>query len=179
MRNSFREHIELPPGKYQLQDNQTGHMSAQLEINAGDVVELSQFSGFVDVKGTKHGQQIYDESGTKRLTSRTFVDGVHLPPGRYRLCEPRTGQMSSQVFEIGIGQTVGIDQISGSLLLKGAKNAQHIYSVEGHRLTQSSFVDQMRLPPGSYRLTDQVAQPEVVIPFDIEIGQETVIDFGG
>jgi hypothetical protein len=37
----------------------------------------------------------------------------------------------------------------------------------------------MRLPPGSYRLTDQVAQPEVVIPFDIEIGQETVIDFGG
>jgi hypothetical protein len=80
------------------------------------------------------------------------LDGVHLPPGRYRLCEPRTGQTSSQIFEIGIGQTVGIDQISGLLLLKGAKNGQHIYSIEGHRLTQSCFIDQMRLPPGAIAL---------------------------
>jgi uncharacterized caspase-like protein len=178
-RHPFQDSIELPPGKYQLQDDKAGHMSAMLEIKGGDTVELSQFSGFVDVKGAKQSQQVYDETGTRRLTVGAFPDGVHLPPGRYRLCEPRTGQMSSGVFEIGAGETVQIDKISGSLLLKGAKHEQHIYSVEGLRLTQSPFKDHIRLPPGTYRLTDQVADPEVVIPFDIQVGQDTVIDFGG
>jgi hypothetical protein len=175
----FEDMVELLPGKYQLQDSKVGHMSARIDLKSGDTVELSQFSGFVDVSGTKNGQQVYDDTGTNRLTSGTFLDGVHLPPGHYRLCEPRTGHMSSEVFEIKIGETVEIDKISGSLLLKGAKHKQHIYSVEGGRLTQSPFTDHIRLPPGSYRLTDQVADPEVVIPFNIEIGQETVIDFGG
>lgn len=178
-RNPFTETIELPPGKYQLQDDKAGHMSARLEVKSGEVVELRQVSGFVNVRGAKNGQQVYDDTGTQRLTLGAFLDGVYLPPGRYRLCEPRTGQMSSQVFEVKVGETVEIDKISGSLILKGAKNRQHIYSVEGPRLTQSPFTDQIRLPPGSYRLTDQVAEPEVVIPFDIEIGRETVIDFGG
>jgi hypothetical protein len=179
-KSSFGDMIELPQGRYNLQDDTTKHMSAKLfDIKPGGVIEIDQISGLLVVEGAKHGQQVYDESGTDRLTTVPFLDGVHLPPGRYRLAEERTRHMSSQLFEIKAGETVEIDKISGSLLLKGAKHKQHIYDDAGtNRLTQFPFDDEVRLPPGRYRLIDQVAQPETTVEFEIELGKQTVIDFG-
>jgi predicted RecA/RadA family phage recombinase len=177
---AFSDGVHLPPGRYRLADNDKEHISTALfDIKAGETVDIKQISGFVAVEGTKHNQHLYDETGTKRLTKYSFSDGVHLPPGRYRLADNDKEHISTVPFAIKAGETVDIKQISGVLTLKGAKHAQHIYDETGKRLTKYPFDDEVRLPPGRYRLVDNTTERVTVEALEIKLGEETVIDFGG
>jgi uncharacterized caspase-like protein len=177
----FSGSIELPPGRYRLADSSKEHISTTLfEIKAGETVDIKQISGFIAVKGTKHSQHLYDETGTNRLTKYPFDDGVHLPPGRYRLADSSKEHISTALFEIKAGETVDIKQISGLLTLKGAKHSQHIYDETGtNRLTKYPFDDSVHLPPGRYRLVDNSTEHVTVEGLEIKAGEEAVLDFGG
>jgi len=173
--------VELPQGKYHLQDGVTLHMSTTLfELKSGEQVDIGQISGFLTVKGARHRQQVYDETGMHRLSNFAFEDGIHLPPGRYYLEDDATNHMSAKSFEIKAGQTLDINQVSGFLTLNGAKNSQHVYDEAGtDRLTRSPIKDGVHLPPGRYRLIDSDTNLVAVESFEIKVGEETVIDFGG
>lgn len=172
---------ELPAGKYHLQDSHTHHMSTKLfEIKSGEKVDINQISGFVTVKNVRHNQHIYDETGTRRLSSFPFDDGIHLPPGRYFLQDSHTHHMSAKLFEVKAGQTLDINQVSGFLTLRGVKNGQHIYDETGTaRLTSFPFQDGVHLPPGRYRVIDSTTNFTTVEALDVKAGEEVVVDLGG
>jgi hypothetical protein len=172
---------ELPEGKYHLQDGRTHHMSTKLfEIKSGEKVDINQISGFVTVKNARNNQHIYDETGTRRLSSFPFDDGIHLPPGRYFLQDSHTHHMSTKSFEVKAGQTLDINQVSGLLTLRGAKNAQHVYDETGTaRLTSFPFQDGVHLPPGRYRVIDSTTNFTTVETLDVKAGEEIVVDLGG
>jgi hypothetical protein len=177
----FNDEVRLPAGRYRLLDNDKEHISTGLfEIKIGDTVDIKQISGLIVVQGTKHSQHLYDETGKIRLTKYPFNDEVRLPAGRYRLLDNDKEHISTGLFEIKIGETVDIKQISGLLILKGAKHNQHIYDETGkNRLTKYPFNDEVRLPAGRYRLVDNSTEHVTVDALEIKVGEETVIDFGG
>ena len=182
--NRLNHHIpdgaELPPGKYRLQDTETQHMSTDVfEIKSGETLDINQVSGFLTTNKVIHPQMVYDESGTRRLSTHSFSDGIHLPPGRYFLEDDRTKHMSTTSFEIKAGQTLDIGQLSGRLTLKGAKNQQSVYDEAGtNRITRYTFQNSVHLPPGRYRLVEGNGLVSVE-QFEIKAGEETVLDFGG
>jgi hypothetical protein len=181
MTQGLRGDVELPQGKYHLQDSVTLHMSIGLfEIKPGEVTDLNQISGYLTVKGVRHGQQVYDATGTNRLSTVPFRDGIHLPPGRYFLEDSETNHMSAQSFEIKAGQSLDINQVSGILTFVGAKNSQYIYNEAGtDRLTRFPTKGGVHLPAGRYRLIDSRTNLTSVDTFEIKVGEETVLDFGG
>ena len=84
------------------------HTSANFEIKAGQTLEINQIAGFLRIKNAPRPQFIYNEEGNNRLNSTPFSEAVHLPPGRYKLNDGSTSQLS-EAFEIKIGEETLID----------------------------------------------------------------------
>jgi hypothetical protein len=100
--------VQLAPGWYSLQDSRHQHTSANFEIKSGDSLSINQISGALILKNAPHPQYIYNEAGDNRLNSVPFTEGVHLPPGRYKLTDGRTSQLSEAV-EVKLGEETIID----------------------------------------------------------------------
>jgi hypothetical protein len=103
-----KKEMQLSPGRYSLQDSRHMHTSANFEIKAGQTLEINQIAGFLRIKNAPRPQFIYNEEGNNRLNSAPFSEGVHLPPGRYKLNDGSTSQLS-EAFEIKIGEETLID----------------------------------------------------------------------
>jgi hypothetical protein len=85
-------------------------MSTKLfEVRAGQTLNINQVSGFLTLRGAKNGQHIYDETGTARLTSSPFQDGVHLPPGRYRVIDSTTNFTTVEALDVKAGEEIIVD----------------------------------------------------------------------
>jgi hypothetical protein len=103
-----KKEMQLSPGWYSLQDSRHMHTSANFEIKSGQTLELNQIAGSLRLKDAPRPQFIYNEEGNNRLNSTPFSGAVHLPPGRYKLNDGSTSQLS-EAFEIRAGEETVID----------------------------------------------------------------------
>jgi hypothetical protein len=104
----IKDEMQLSPGRYSLQDSRHNHTSANFEIKAGENLNINQIAGSLVLKNAPRSQYIYNEAGNDRLNSVPFDEAVHLPPGRYKLTDGSTSQLS-EAFEVKVGEETVID----------------------------------------------------------------------
>ncbi len=104
----IKDEMQLSPGRYSLQDSRHNHTSANFEIKAGEILNINQIAGSLVLKNAPRSQYIYNEAGNDRLNSVPFAEAVHLPPGRYKLTDGSTSQLS-EAFEVKVGEETVID----------------------------------------------------------------------
>lgn len=161
------------------------------------VLKASANKGTLKIINNKNSEFLYNENGRKILVSEKNATGampvneaVELPSGRYTL-KSDGDIVTVKGIHITAGENVVIDfqKTVGSLRVTNSKEDQYLF-VGDRRIwfdpgpagkTNMGAIPTdkpMELPPGRYHLKSRDPL-QGVEPFDIKVGEETVIDFGG
>lgn len=152
----------------------TVQLVAKPEPPKQNVVKVGANIGRLKVINTDKTQEVYSQDG-KRVVFADPDKSYDVQPGRYDLVHK--GRVTVAGFEIRAGQDAPLNMLehAGKLKVINTDKTQEVYAQDGKRV---GFVDpdeSYDLKPGRY---DLVQSGRVVVPsFEIQIGQETVLDF--
>jgi uncharacterized caspase-like protein len=162
------------------------------------VVKVGGISTTLKIINNKNNEFLYNENGKKILMEGKTAKGalptneaIELPAGRYHI-KSDNDLMTIRPFDIKKGEHVVVDfqKHVGSLRIINNKDDQYLFTEADRRQWIDPGPDGkfamgavppnklIELPPGRYRLKTGNALIAVE-PFEIKVGEETVIDFGG
>jgi hypothetical protein len=178
---------DIRPGTYSLRDSTNGHVTvAGFEVAGGkqSTIDFRDYVGRLLVKNTDRSQRLYDLEGQEILSGYLYPEKDYdLQPGRYQLRDSTNGHATVTSFEIAKGQDNVVDFADhvGWLKVTKTESSQRLYDAEGKEvLSGYLYPDQTYdLPPGRYQLRDSANGQVTVESFDIQLGQETELEFGG